>query len=139
MKRLFLLIFSFLVFDACSKVKVVSPGPAGEELADMKKGAEIVQVNNAVIREGYLEMLSAINPRVKSQISNPTMKKKVVESLVDQELLYQESVQRGLDRKKEVADKAALYKRIIIAQALMEEEMDKKTREYYEQHKDNKT
>ncbi|MBI4412294.1 MAG: peptidylprolyl isomerase [Deltaproteobacteria bacterium] len=136
MKRLFLLIFSFLVFDACSKVKVVSPGPAGEELADMKKGAEIVQVNNAVIREGYLEMLSAINPRVKSQISNPAMKKKVVESLVDQELLYQESVQRGLDRKKEVADKAALYKRIIIAQALMEEEMDKKTREYYEQHKD---
>lgn len=136
MKRLLLLIVPFLMLYSCSKVRVLSPGPAQEELADMKKGAEIVRVNDTIIREGYLEMLSVINPRVKSQISNPAMKKKMVESLVDQELLYQESIERGLDRKKEVMDKAALYKRIIIAQALLEEEMTRKAREYYDQHKD---
>ena len=136
MKRLFLLIISLLIIYSCSKLKIVSPEPGGEELADMKKGAEIVQVNNAVIREGYLDMLAVINPRVKSQISNPMTKKKIVESLVDQELLYQKSLERGLDKKKEVVDKMALYKRIIIAQALMEEEMTRKAREYYDQHKE---
>ncbi|MBI2339445.1 MAG: peptidylprolyl isomerase [Deltaproteobacteria bacterium] len=135
MKRLFYLLIA-LFLASCSKVRVVPSESGGEELADLKKGAEIVRVNDTSIREGYLDVLSAINPRVKSQVANPTMKKKMVENLVDQELLYQESLRRGLDQKKEVLDKAGLYRRIIVAQAVMEAEMEQKAREYYEKHKD---
>lgn len=136
----FITFFTFVfLFVSCSQIKLVTPEPSqeGEEDLGLDQGEEVAKVNGVSIREGFLDVLANINARVKAQLSNPVARQKLIENLVDQELLYQESLKRGLDKKKEVAQKTAIYARVIIAQALLEEEIEKKAREYYEEKKDS--
>jgi len=53
---------------------------------------------------------------------------------VEQELLYQEAVKKGINRDPEVRAKAELYRRVIVAQALLEKELEAAAKKYYEQN-----
>lgn len=135
----FIAIFAFIfLFVSCSQIKLVTsePSPEGEEDLGFDEGEEIAKVNGVSIKEGFLDVLANINARVKAQLDNPVARQKLIENLVEQELLYQESVNRGLSKKREVTQKKAIYGRVIIAQALLEEEIEKKAREYYDEKKD---
>ncbi|MBX7149224.1 peptidylprolyl isomerase [bacterium] len=133
MKR-FLLAVSILLVS-CSQVKLSSNTAGGDPLDAVNTGKDMVLIGKSTIKEGTLEFLAKINPRVGAQLKNPIAKKKLVENLVEQELLYQEAVKRGLDRDNEALTKAALYKKIIISQALVDAEVKKKAKTYYDDKK----
>ncbi len=101
-----------------------------------KGGKALVRVGNASITEGDLETLARVNPRLKPRLGSPDGKQKVLENYVDQELLFQESVRRGLARSQPVKEKIALYEKIIVAQALLDNELDRRVKEYYDSHQD---
>lgn len=132
MIRYLLALTSLLSFVSCGS------GSLGDskELNAANTGKEVVSVNSTSIKDGYINMLADINPRIKAQISNPATRKQLLSSVVEQELMYQESIKRGLDKKKDVAQKAALYKKIIIAQALLDDELGEKIKKYYDEKRD---
>ncbi|HCU23815.1 MAG TPA: hypothetical protein DF383_02265 [Deltaproteobacteria bacterium] len=130
------LLCSLLTFSisACGS-KSSSPSAASLE-KDLKKGKSLASLGPVEINEGYLEVLSRANPNVAAQLKNPAGKKRLVDNLLEQELLYRESVNRGIPNKPEVQEKAALYERVIFAQAVLDDAVDKKAKEYYDQNKD---
>ncbi len=101
-----------------------------------KSGKTLATVGGEKITEGDLDTLTRVNPRLKSRLSTKEGKEKVLENYVEQEVFYQESKKQGLETTQDVKDKIDLYTKIIIAQALLDHEMDKKVREYYDNHKD---
>lgn len=100
----------------------------------VKSGKMLVEVNGTKVTEGDLEFLGTVNPRIQAQIMNPEGKKRLVDNLIEQELLYQEAVKEGVNRKPDVKAKIDLYRRVIIAQALVDDEAEKMARKYYDEH-----
>ncbi|MFH1874234.1 MAG: peptidylprolyl isomerase [Pseudomonadota bacterium] len=101
-----------------------------------KKGDTVAKVNNEVITENDLEFLGTINPRIKAQLTNPEGRQKLLDNMIEQELLYQEAVKQGINRREDVKVKSDLYRRVIISQTLMEEEIEKAAQKYYDENKD---
>lgn len=101
-----------------------------------REGKPLAKVGNSVITEGDLEVATLVNPRLKARIATPAGKQKTVEQYAEQELVYLESMKKGLDKKADVQGKIEFYKKLIIAEALLEEEAKKKSKEYYDNHKD---
>ena len=93
-------------------------------------------MGNKKITEEDIDLLLRVNPRLKPRANSPQGKQKILESYAEQEMLYQESARRGLDHSKSVKDKLNLYEKIIISQALLDDEVDKKVKEYYDNHRD---
>ncbi|MCE9624461.1 MAG: peptidylprolyl isomerase [Deltaproteobacteria bacterium] len=112
-----------------------SPG-SGDLEKDLKKGNSLAELGPVQIDVGYLEVLSRVNPNIAGQIKTPAGKKRLIDSLLEQELLYKESVNRGIPSKPDVQEKAALYERVIFAQAVLDDAVDKKSKEYYDQNKE---
>ena len=100
------------------------------------KGPTLAKVGSHRITESDLALVATVNPRLKPRMETPAGKQKVLENYVEQELFYQESVGRGVDRSSLVKDKLKLYEKIIIAQALLDDELDKRVKEYYDNHRD---
>ena len=100
------------------------------------RGPTLVRVGGETITEGDLDVLTRVNPRLKPRLATPDGKQRILENYVEQELLYQESLRRGLQRTGPVKDKLDLYGKIIVAQALLDDELDKKVKEYYQNHRD---
>ncbi len=130
MKRLLIVL---ALLSACSQNGSVSQEPS---IKNVNTGETIVTVNGMELKQGYLDMLATINPRIKAQLDNSATRKQFLENLAEQELLYQEASKRKLDDKDEVIQKAAVYKKIIISQALLEDELAKKSKIYYDENKD---
>lgn len=103
---------------------------------DLNKGKALAELGPVDINEGYLEVLSRVNPNISAQVKTPAGKKRLIDSLLEQELLYKESINRGIPNKPEVQEKAALYERVIYAQAVLDDAVDKKSKEYYDQNKE---
>ncbi|MCC6272143.1 MAG: peptidylprolyl isomerase [Deltaproteobacteria bacterium] len=122
-----------LALAACGGGK--SAGSGSLE-SDLNKGKALAELGPVDINEGYLEVLSRVNPNISAQIKTPAGKKRLIDSLLEQELLYKESLNRGIPDKPEVQEKAALYERVIYAQAVLDDAVDKKSKEYYEQNKE---
>ena len=99
-------------------------------------GKVLVEINGDKITEGYLKFLGEINPRIQSQLDNPAGQKRILDNLVEQELLYQEAVKEGINRDPKVKEKVDLYRRVIIAQSLIDAETDKAAKKYYDEHQD---
>lgn len=97
-------------------------------------GKTLVTVNGKKITEGDIEFLGTINPRIRAQLGTAPGKKRILDNLVEQELLYQEAVKQGVNRDPEVRAKAELYRRVIVAQALLEKKLEDAARTYYEEH-----
>lgn len=100
-----------------------------------KPGKELITINGKTITEGDLQFLGGINPRIKSQLSNPAGRKQIVDNIVEQELFYQAAVKKGLDRDAAVKEKADLYRRVIIAQSYVEKQLEDDAKKYYDDHK----
>ncbi len=97
-------------------------------------GKTLVSVNGKKITEGDVEFLGKINPRIKAQLASPAGKKRILDNLVEQELLYQEAVKKGINRDPEVRAKAELYRRVIVAQSLLDKELKEEAKKYYDEH-----
>ena len=101
-----------------------------------KGGEALVKVGRSQITDADLETLARVNPRLKPRLGTPQGRQKVLDNYVEQEMLYQESVNRGLNRSQDLKDKISLYEKILVAQALLDTELDKKVKEYYDAHHD---
>lgn len=123
---------------ALSTVAIIHCG-GGSKFSDnsINTGKPIVKINGDSINEGYIEFLGEINPRAKAQLSNPMARKQLLDNLVEQELLYQEALKKGYDKNKDVAAKLALYSKIIVAQAVLEEEIKEEAKKQYDAKKDS--
>ncbi len=99
-----------------------------------KSGKVLVEINGDKITEGDLEFLGSINPRIQRQLESPDGKQRILENLVEQELLYQKAMKEGLNRDPEVKAKVDLYRQVIIAQSLVDKKVDEMTKEYYDKH-----
>lgn len=99
-------------------------------------GKTVVTINGKAITEGDLDLLGSFNPRIKMQLATPFGKKQILDNLVEQELLYQESLKRGVQNDSKVKAKIDLYKKVIISQALVDNELDKAAKEHYDQNKE---
>lgn len=99
------------------------------------KGKTLVSINGTSITEKDLDFLSTMNPRLKMQLSTPFGKKQILDNMVEQELLYQAAVKKGVQRDSMAKAKIELYKKVIIAQSLVENEMKKAAKDYYDKNK----
>ncbi len=99
-------------------------------------GKTLVSVNGKAITEGDLDFLGNMNPRLKAQISTPFGKKQILDNLVDQELLYQAALKKGLQRESDVKAKIELYRKVVIGQSFIESYIKNAAKEYYDKHKD---
>ena len=102
----------------------------------ISSGDVLVIVNGEEITDGDLKFLGEINPRIQRQLADAKGKKRILDNLVEQDLLYQKAVKQGVNRDPEVKAKADLYRRVIIAQALVEDEIDKAAKAYYDENQD---
>lgn len=99
-------------------------------------GDVLVDINGEKITKGDIIFLGEINPRIKAQLSNPAGEKRILDNLVEQDLLYQEAVKEGINRDPKVKAKVDLYRRVIIAQSLVDDVIDKAAAKYYKDHSD---
>lgn len=120
-----------LVFFACS-----GPGGSILTLSQVNRGDVIVTVNDLAIRQGMLDTLKELNPRIQSQLENPLTRRKILDSLVEQQLLYQEAVKRGIDKSESVKIKAMLNRHVIVSNSLIELELEEAMKKEYENKKD---
>ncbi len=100
-----------------------------------KGGKTLVSVNGKDITQGDLEFLGEINPRIKGQIATPFGQKQILNNLVEQETLYQAAIKKGVQRDPLVKAKIDLYKKVIIAQSLIEAEIAEAAKKNYEENK----
>jgi parvulin-like peptidyl-prolyl isomerase len=105
--------------------------------AKLNSGKKIASQDGVTIHEGYLDLLKQVNPNLEAQLKSPIGKKRLVDSLLEQELLYKESLKRGIQNDPKYLEKAALYQRVIISQGLLEEEVDTKAKKYYDENKED--
>ncbi len=117
---------SLLIIAACALVAACSSN---------KPGKDLITINGKTITEGDLQFLGGINPRIKSQLSNPAGRKQIVDNIIEQELFYQAAVKKGLDHDPTVKEKADLYRRVIIAQSYVEKQLEDDAKKYYDDHK----
>lgn len=104
--------------------------------APVNTGKVIAKINNTEIRQGVLDKLGELSPRLDAQLKNPATKGKIVESIIDQQLLYQEAIKRGLDKSPDVAIKSMLNMHTIIANTLLENELETQIKKAYEDRKE---
>lgn len=113
--------------------------PAGQSnifaYAPVNTGQVVAKVNNTEIRQGVLDKLAELSPRLEAQLKNPASKGKIVESIIEQQLLYQEAIKRGLDKNPDVALKSMLNLHTIIANTLLENELEQQIKKTYEERK----
>lgn len=121
MKKIFFLVLLAAVLAACSK-------------NSYNAGKTLVEVNGKKITEGYLQFLSDINPNFARQLSSPFGQQQILNSLIEQELLYQASEKEGIDHDPTVKAKIDLYRKVILAQAYVESVAAKEAKKYYDEH-----
>ena len=95
MKRSFFLILpTLLTLGACGG----SGAPVSTESLDgkLKAGKELADFGDVLVHQGYLDLLTRVNPNIEGQVKTPAGKKRLVDSLLEQELLYKESIKRGI-------------------------------------------
>lgn len=129
------LIGSLITAAACS-----SGGGSGDDIFSISKvnaGKVVVTVNGQDIHEGLLNVLGDLSPRLKSQIDNPLTRKKILTSLVEQQLLYQEAIKRGLGKTDDVKLKTLLNEHTIVSNSLLEKQLDDAMKKAFDERKDS--
>ncbi len=107
----------------------------GRSPSAITTGPVVATVNGSTITEGELAFLAKVGPpRIKARLQSAAGKQQVIEDLVDRELLYQDSVARGLDRDPEVKAQLQLNQRILVATAVLQKEIETAARAYYDAH-----
>jgi len=126
-----------LLLSACSGGGgTVNTGDSGSLEGKLNSGKPLADLGKVEIHQGYIDLIQVVNPNIEGQLKNPAGKKRLVDSLLEQELFYQESMKRGIYKMPKYQDRVAIYSRVLLGQALLEEEIDKKAKEYYDSNKD---
>jgi len=99
----------------------------------------LANINGDTITEADLEFLAEIDPRIKGQIANPSTRERVLAELVNQSLLYQEAVKKGMNRDPKVKRTLDFYRRNIISSAYLIGEIENAAKKHYEEHQDEFT
>jgi peptidyl-prolyl cis-trans isomerase C len=133
-KKLTISLASLTLIAACGK-----SGPTGSSDLEgkLKGGKELASRDGVEVHEGYLELLEGINPNISMQLNSPAGKKRLVDNLLEQEILYREAMKQGIQNNPKYQEKAAVYERVILAQGLIEEEIDKRAKKYYDDNKED--
>ncbi len=104
--------------------------------------AVLANVNGKTITDDDLNALLANLPQYQRNITlkDPNAKKQMVNDLVDQELVVQESLNEKLDNSKEFKDAMALLRKQTLVNALVQKQLAPKVTEaavkdYYSKHK----
>lgn len=118
MSVLFMIFFAAAMLTSCSDGKVLA------------------KVNGEAITEDDLMFLGEINPRLKMQTGTPAGKKRVVDNIVEQNLLYNEALREGVSRDTKVKAKVDLYRRLIVAQSLVDQRVQETAKKYYDEHQE---
>lgn len=139
-KRIFLSILTLVFLTACNDSADKTPSGSQETgmnlESKLKSGEKLATQSGVEVHEGYLELLQSINPNIANQMKSPAGKKRLINNLLEQELLYQESLKQGVADIPKYKEKVALYERVIIAQGLLEEEIQKRAKKYYDENKE---
>lgn len=106
-------------------------------LGKVQDGPVIVTVNDLEIHQGLLDVLGELNPRIQSQLMNPLTRKKIIDSLVDQQLLYQEAIKQGIDKSDDVTIKSLLNRHVIISNTLVENALEDEMKKTYTEKKND--
>lgn len=133
LKNLFLL--SVGLFFVGQQSVLADPNKELLELKGVDQGKPLVKVGDTTIHQGYLDLVGEIFPRAKAQLQNPQAKKGIVNSIVDQEIVFQKALAMGLDKDPELKKKLAFHYRRLLGQKLLEEKFKAKAKEYYEKNK----
>lgn len=120
-----------LLLGACSTT------PRASSVAE---GAVLATVNGVEITEGELRFLAKVGPpQLKARLRSGAGRKQVIDDLIDRELLYAESVARGLDHDPTLLAQLDMNKRILIATTVLQAELTAAAQRYYEVHADEFT
>jgi peptidyl-prolyl cis-trans isomerase C len=99
------------------------PGPDFSSAPPAVKGTLLAQVNDWAIGTGdfsdQLEALKTLYPNV--DIGSKDAKKRILEELIDFEILAQYAETKGLDKDKDVMEAVKNFKRTFLAQKMLEE------------------
>jgi len=125
MKNLITLCMVLLLGIACS--------------SSQSSGKVLAEVNGNKITEGDIEFLGSVNPRIQAQLANPVGRQKIVDNLIDQSILYQQALKKGINRSPKVKAKIDLYRRVIISQAYLDLEVENAAKSEYDSKPDNYT
>lgn len=93
----------------------------------------------------FNERWDSIPPQMKFQygLFGKEGKEQLLKNIVENELLYQEGVKKGLEKNAEVNKRVEDYKKQIVAQQLIQDEVqkveisDKEVQNYYKEHKED--
>jgi len=132
MKKHYLILPFILLLLSCSSQE----GASFYHYKAAMKGPLLVTVDGVQIHEGLLDLFAEVNPRVKPHLANPLARKKIINSLVDQYLLYQEAMKKGLDKDTNVILKTMFDRHVIIANALINSRLQAAMKQAYDQKKD---
>ncbi len=130
---------SLIFVASCSPSSPGSSSGSGTQIDLEKKihsGKKLAASGDVEIYEGYIELLGQANANIAAQLKTAGGKKRLVDTLIEQELLHRESLKRGIQNKPEYQEKAALYARVILSQGLIEEIIEEKSQEYYKNNKE---
>jgi parvulin-like peptidyl-prolyl isomerase len=143
MNKVMVIILSVVLMSSCSYIQEQTQSQGGQsspqtiyDLSKVNEGPMVVKVGSTTIHQGLLDLLSTLNPRIKAQLSNPMTRKKIINSLVEQQLLYQEAIKQGLNTAEDVVVKSLLNKHVIISNSLLEKEVEKAMNTSYEERKE---
>lgn len=136
MRKIFLAVIFSLILSliiGCDRAKKKELG-----------GRELVRVNDTTITiDEFHKILESQPLEGKIRLLNEKGMRDFLENyIITREVLYQEAKRKGLDKKKEILAKVEDFKRAILIDALLEEELKGKTevtedeiRKYYEENK----
>lgn len=114
---------------------------AGLGVSVARAGDELASVNgHAITRADFDAALENVPPQMQDRFAGPEGKQQLLDTLVTQEVLYQEAQRVGLEKDPKAQSRFEEAKRQILIEELMQslmsrETTDAKLKEYYRAHK----
>jgi peptidyl-prolyl cis-trans isomerase C len=113
----------------CSKLEETRQRPG------ISAGKVLATVDKVKITEGELEFLAKIGPpRFQAQLQTPEGRQRLINDIIDRELLYAEAVKKGLHRDADVVAQIDMNSRILVASAALRKEIETQAEAYFTEH-----
>lgn len=91
-----------------------------------KEGKIVAVINNNAITEAMLlKEVEALPPYVRPIMDTPEGQRQFLDSLIARDLLIQEALRRGIDRRPEVRERLDLVRRSVLLEALLKDVTEK--------------
>jgi EpsD family peptidyl-prolyl cis-trans isomerase len=131
MKKIVLLVFLAAVLSACAQKPVEQKGPSLAKVGS----SQITQAD-------FNRELQALPDYAQRMFEGTAGKEKLLDEIVNKEVLYQEAQKKGMDKNPDFVRKLEDFKKMTLISELLEKEImstakvsDQEAREYYEKNK----